>query len=178
MSDDDIEPDDTERTDRSDARPDDGVGGPDAATDTDGTDRTDPVSPPDGQPGEPADGSVADEAFEPVAVDDIDTDGAWTDIAGQADDARGDPPATPDEDDPKGPEGTDDTVAVSKHAYCERCEFLSEAPEIRCTNEGTEIVEFIDMDTVRVSNCPIVAKRANLDDGSDGSTDIGDIQRE
>ena len=53
---------------------------------------------------------------------------------------------------------------VSKHSYCEQCEFFSEPPEIDCSNEGTEIVEFLDMDTVRVVDCPIVVERQDLED--------------
>ena len=53
---------------------------------------------------------------------------------------------------------------VSKHSYCEQCEYFSEPPEIDCSHEGTEIVEFLDMDTVRVVDCPIVAERNDLED--------------
>jgi hypothetical protein len=48
---------------------------------------------------------------------------------------------------------------VSKHTYCERCEWFSDPPEVSCTHEGTEIVEFLDMETVRLLNCPVVAER-------------------
>lgn len=51
---------------------------------------------------------------------------------------------------------------VSKHSYCERCEYFSEPPEISCSHEGTEIVEFVDMETVRLVDCPIVAERRAL----------------
>ena len=53
---------------------------------------------------------------------------------------------------------------VSKHSYCEQCEYFSEPPEIDCSNEGTEIVEFLDMDTVRVVDCPIVVERQDLEE--------------
>lgn len=48
---------------------------------------------------------------------------------------------------------------VSKHTYCEGCEWFSEPPEVSCTREGTEIVEFLDMETVRLLNCPVVEER-------------------
>jgi hypothetical protein len=48
---------------------------------------------------------------------------------------------------------------VSKHTYCENCEWFSEPPEVSCTREGTEIVEFLDMETVRLLNCPVVEER-------------------
>lgn len=51
---------------------------------------------------------------------------------------------------------------VSKHSYCEQCEHFSPPPDVACTNEGTDIVEFLDMETVRVVDCPVVAERREL----------------
>jgi rubredoxin len=51
---------------------------------------------------------------------------------------------------------------VSKHSYCESCEYFSEPPEIECGHEGTDIVEFLDSETVRVADCPIVTEREEL----------------
>lgn len=193
MTDNDTEPgDDTERrpdSDSSEETPETGVqGGGESPTDqqsapgenVDLPDGAEPSSAPGETIEGPAEAPVADEAFEEVEVDDVDTDEVWTDIAeGTSDDT----PVTSDDQTDDTPVTSDDrteaeTVEVSKHAYCENCRFLSEAPEIHCTHEGTEIVEFIDMETVRLSNCPIVAERAGLDDGvSGGGTDLGDIQR-
>lgn len=53
---------------------------------------------------------------------------------------------------------------VSKHSYCEACRFFTGPPEIECTHEGTEIIEFLDMERVRVVDCPIVAERRELED--------------
>lgn len=53
---------------------------------------------------------------------------------------------------------------VSKHSYCEQCEHFSAPPEIDCSHEGTEIVEFLDVDRVRVVDCPIVAERQDLEE--------------
>jgi hypothetical protein len=52
---------------------------------------------------------------------------------------------------------------VSKHSYCEQCEYFSEPPDVECSAEGTEIVEFLDMERVRVVDCPVVAERTDLD---------------
>jgi len=52
---------------------------------------------------------------------------------------------------------------VSKHRFCEQCEFFSEPPDIHCSHDGTEILEFIDHETVRVVDCPIVAEREELE---------------
>lgn len=53
---------------------------------------------------------------------------------------------------------------VSKHTYCEQCEFFSRPPEVSCSNDGTEILEFIDTETVRVVDCPVVAERKELEE--------------
>ncbi|WP_210408934.1 hypothetical protein [Halorhabdus rudnickae] len=53
---------------------------------------------------------------------------------------------------------------VSKHTYCERCEYFSDPPEIACAHEGTDIIEFVDFETVRVADCPVVAEREQLAD--------------
>lgn len=53
---------------------------------------------------------------------------------------------------------------VDKHSYCENCEHLSEPPDVECAHEGTDIVEFVDFETVRVADCPVVAEREELAD--------------
>jgi hypothetical protein len=53
---------------------------------------------------------------------------------------------------------------VSKHSYCERCEYFSNPPDVACSHEGTDIIEFVDSETVRVADCPIVAEREELAD--------------
>lgn len=55
-------------------------------------------------------------------------------------------------------------VDVNKHAYCEGCEYFSAPPDVACSHEGTEILEFVDVDTVRVVDCPVVAERTALQD--------------
>jgi hypothetical protein len=51
---------------------------------------------------------------------------------------------------------------VDKHRYCEACKWFSSPPEVHCTHGGTEILEFLDMDTVRVVDCPVVEERKQL----------------
>jgi hypothetical protein len=53
---------------------------------------------------------------------------------------------------------------VSKHSYCEQCEHFSPPPDVACNHEGTNIVEFLDMETVRLVDCPIVAERLELEE--------------
>jgi len=55
---------------------------------------------------------------------------------------------------------------VNKHSFCEQCEYFTKPPEISCTHDGTEIMEFIDVETVRVADCPIVEERERLESGS------------
>lgn len=51
---------------------------------------------------------------------------------------------------------------VPKHKYCEQCEYFSAPPDTSCFHEGTEILEFLDTETVRVVDCPVVAERQAL----------------
>jgi hypothetical protein len=52
---------------------------------------------------------------------------------------------------------------VSKHRFCEQCPHFSGPPEISCSHEGTEILEFLDYETVRLADCPVVAEREALE---------------
>ncbi len=87
--------------------------------------------------------------FEQVDVGEVDPDEVWDRLTGEP------------EPDPAG-EGEDDVVDVSKHSFCEGCEHFSAPPDVHCTHEGTEILEFVDVETVRVANCPVVVERREL----------------
>lgn len=95
----------------------------------------------------------AESAFEEMDVGDLDPDQVWQEL----DDAEA--------------RGSVSEVReriyaeVSKHAYCEGCEWFSGPPEVSCGHEGTEILEFVDMETVRVVDCPIVEERRQLQEG-------------
>jgi len=134
----------------------------------------DPLATPDtGDDESEVAGPEMDEAFDDMAVDDVETDEVWSDVT-EADDEESLPAETAPAD-----ERVDSSsiAEVSKHEYCETCEYFSEAPEIHCTHDGTEILDFLDMETVRLSNCPIVAEREGLEeDGvAKGSTRISDM---
>ncbi len=104
----------------------------------------DPFDDPDPR-GDP----FEDDVFRQRGADDIDPDEAWADLA--TTEEAGD--------------GSERRYAeVSKHSYCENCEWFSEPPAVSCTHEGTEIVEFLDMETVRLLNCPIVEERRAIRD--------------
>jgi len=83
--------------------------------------------------------------FESVEVGDVDPDEVWDQLG--ADDTESAPTRH---------------AEVSKHRYCEQCEHFSPPPDARCTHEGTEIIEFLDMETVRLRNCPVVAEKREL----------------
>jgi hypothetical protein len=89
-------------------------------------------------------------AFEDAGVEGVDPDEVWERLTGEGEAARAEP------------EGEDDVVEVSKHAFCEGCEHFSPPPNVRCGHEGTAILEFTDLETVRVVDCPVVAERKRL----------------
>lgn len=64
-------------------------------------------------------------------------------------------------------------AVVPKRSYCERCEFFSSPPSVRCSNPGTEIVELVDSGHFRVVDCPVVEQRGEtgfeLDFGDDSA---------
>lgn len=89
--------------------------------------------------------------FEERDADDLDPDVVWKQLE------------SPDSGSEQEPREERTFAEVSKHSYCEQCRYFSEPPDISCTHEGTSIVEFLDMETVRVVDCPIVAERRELD---------------
>lgn len=94
--------------------------------------------------------TAAERAFEAMDVDDLDADQVWEAL----EDAQ-----------ERGSVGTGEErtyAVVSKHSYCENCQYFTEPPEIACGHEGTEILEFPDLETVRVVDCPVVAERRSL----------------
>jgi len=102
-----------------------------------------------GDRGDPFEGGES--AFERVDVGDVDADQVWAEIT---DDGETETPEAP-----RGSRYAD----VSKHRFCEQCPHFSGPPDVHCGHEGTEIVEFVDMETVRLLDCPIVAEQRELD---------------
>jgi len=100
---------------------------------------------------DPFEAFEAVEAFEPADVDGIDPDAIWDDLT-----------TADDEEAPTIEEDVYDDV--SKHTFCEQCEYFSRPPDVGCTYEGAAIVEFLDMETVRLLNCPIVAEKRELEE--------------
>ncbi|WP_136716269.1 hypothetical protein [Halorientalis salina] len=90
-------------------------------------------------------------SFESAGVDEIDPDVVWEALS-----------AAEEEGMPEFDEKV--YYEVSKHSFCERCEYFSSPPECTCTYDGAAIVEFLDMETVRLLNCPVVAEQRELEE--------------
>lgn len=117
----------------------------------------DPGIPSDepGDPGSRSDDpfSSPDSAFQHVDVGDVDEDDVWEAISEAQD--RG---SVADA-------GKRTYAEVSKHRFCEACEHFTGPPAVSCTHEEAEILEFLDMETVRLVDCPIVEERRELQRG-------------
>lgn len=113
----------------------------------------DPFSDVGDRDGDPFDSFEG--TFEEMDVDKLDPDEVWQDLASA--ESRGS----------VGSARQRTYAEVSKHSYCEQCEHFSPPPNVSCGHEGTDIVEFLDMETVRVVDCPVVTEREELekDDG-------------
>lgn len=110
---------------------------------------TDAFADADKREGDPFEGMGS--AFEEMDVGSVDPDEVWEGL--ESAEARG-----------SVGEVSDRVYAeVSKHSFCEQCEYFSDPPDVDCSHEGTEIVEFLDMETVRLVDCPIVAEREDLE---------------
>lgn len=106
----------------------------------------DPFSGMGGGDGDPFGG--ADSAFEAVDIDALDDEELWEAI---------------DSDDTTATVEETRYSEVSKHRFCEQCEFFAEPPASRCTHEEANILEYLDMEHVRVVNCPIVAEQRRIE---------------
>lgn len=98
-----------------------------------------------------------DEFFESEPYDEVDADELWDSLEEDSEVVDG----------VETGENTDEHI-VPKRAYCEGCEHFSEPPDIHCDHAGTTIVEYVDLDHVRVRNCPIVAQRQALGERDEG----------
>ena len=117
-----------------------------------GTDASNPpadddlFSEMDGREGDPF--GEGESVFESVDVASVDADEVWEslDDDGSADIGDG-----------------ARYVEVSKHRFCEQCEHFASPPAARCTHEEAEIIEYLDMETVRLLDCPVVAEQRRLE---------------
>ena len=106
---------------------------------------------PFGDVGQRAGDPFEDDIFEEMDVAELDPDDVWESIADAEE--RG-----------SVSERAERTYAeVSKHSFCEQCEFFSDPPDVSCSHDGTEILEFLDQETVRLVDCPVVEERKELE---------------
>ncbi len=110
-------------------------------------DGDDPFAGMDGREGDPF--GEGESAFESVDVESVDADEVWESLNEEPETAT--------------VEGTRYTD-VSKHRFCEQCEHFASPPNAHCTHEEAEIIEYLDMETVRLLNCPVVAEQRELED--------------
>lgn len=107
----------------------------------------DPFAGMDGREGDPF--GEGESVFESVDVESIDADEVWESL---------------DESPSTATVEASRYVEVSKHRFCEQCEFFASPPNAHCTHEEAEIIEYLDMETVRLLNCPVVAEQRELED--------------
>lgn len=94
-----------------------------------------------------------EEAFDDVGVEETDTEALWEDLeSGSLDTGVEQPEVAVEEE----------TYLVDKSEYCQRCQFFSDPPDVRCTYEDSEIVEVEDTQQFRVRGCPIVEGNEDL----------------
>ena len=153
-----------ERSGRDSGQPDNGLSGggqPGSGPESGpaGGSAAEPLGDVDTSRGDPFESGAGASVFEQVDVSGIDPDEAWERFTGEGEGATGSDAASD--------EFEDDVVEVSKHSFCEGCEFFSPPPDVECGHEGTSILEFTDMESVRVANCPVVAERRELGEFDD-----------
>lgn len=118
----------------------------------------------DGEPGgAPADAADPGAVFRVESYEAVDADDLW----GALD-------ATPDAPRAEAGDGPAEHV-VPKRSYCQRCPkgAFSPPPDVHCTHPGTTILEFADIDHVRVRNCPVAAEREAIGQEEDGPVTPG-----
>ncbi|AGB16605.1 hypothetical protein Halru_2011 [Halovivax ruber XH-70] len=53
---------------------------------------------------------------------------------------------------------------IDKRRYCHQCVHFADPPAVRCEHEGTSILELVDVQTVKVANCPVVLEEESIED--------------
>lgn len=95
----------------------------------------------------------SDDLFEEVDVGEVDEETLWQQVASEEEFVVEEP--------------VDREDVVAKSTYCEKCEFFTGPPRVRCTHEGTTIVEMTDLEHFRVRNCPVVLEEEALENIND-----------
>jgi len=120
---------------------------------------------------EPAgsDGTVED-LFDEVDVGEIDSEAVWEEVmAGETESEPGVGGVGAAEAVETGPAVPGEEHLLEKRQYCQQCPHFADPPDVRCTHEGTHIVEVADLDRFRVRNCPMVTE-SELREPEDGQS--------
>lgn len=130
----------------------------------------DPFEDLDVEPLEPADGDEIDadveDLFTEVEIGEVDDEAVWAELTGEAEASTTTGADGVPADGADLPTGDDDEgTVVPKASYCQKCEYFSDPPAVECGNDGTEILELVDVDHFRVRNCPVVARRSSATRG-------------
>lgn len=142
----------------------------DESDEPDADDATDAEAPLESLAGELSEGELAateEDLFEREETPEVDREALWRQVADEETAER-----AIEEMDIDAEETTTDTATaaggdervVEKSTYCHVCPHFSNPPEVRCTHEGTEIVEAVDVEHFRVVNCPVVAENEALEE--------------
>jgi hypothetical protein len=97
--------------------------------------------------------------FESMAVDSVDPETLWAELA---DDRSGTVGVDARAEAVESAPGAREHV-VPKRSFCQSCPHFAAPPTFACTREGTDIVEVVDADRFRVRNCPMVGDESDSD---------------
>lgn len=96
---------------------------------------------------EAGDTDLFEAAFEDVGVDSAGPETLWDELESAGLES---PIEEPQADSER------NLYVISKREYCQRCQFFSTPPEVRCTYDGADILELEDSEHFKVADCPIV----------------------
>lgn len=94
------------------------------------------------------------DAFSEVDVEDVDVDQLWSELE--------DDRLEETVDEPRGSTERDVRV-IKKRDYCQRCQYFSAPPDVRCNHESGEILEMVDTERFEVVDCPILRGEEELE---------------
>ncbi|MFW6321226.1 MAG: hypothetical protein ACOC0Z_05195 [Halohasta sp.] len=125
----------------------------------------------------------ADEAFEEMDVGSLDGEALWEELAaGESSAAVSDSGAVDSRESVDPRDSVDETLQeaadaggqtadrverdaasgeesiIDKRQYCQQCPYFTAPPEVRCTHDGTAIIEVLEDGRFRVSDCPVVTE--------------------
>lgn len=125
-----------------------------------------------------ADDDDFEELFTEMDVGDVDEETVWSEVGEAAQTPSvGAGEAVADDTETGGGGATDDVhdtrdVTVVEKRQCHNCPHFADPPETACTHDGTTIEAEVDTDHFRVVDCPVVAKREEMETGDFSPDDL------